>query len=186
MEEIWQEIPNFEGLYEASNLGRIRSVDGKVTSSARFKKRIWKQRIMKQKMRKCKNGRLDAMVSLWKENVPYYLLVSRLVASAFIEDNLFTELTVNHKDGNPLNNNVDNLEWLTREDNIKYGFSNGQYSSIQKPINLSKDGELIRFDSYSEANAFLNRSCSYLQTIVNKKGKIATSKDGIEYQIILN
>lgn len=49
MEELWKDIPGYEGLYQASNLGRIRSAPGKTTSSARYKVRVWKVRIIKAK-----------------------------------------------------------------------------------------------------------------------------------------
>lgn len=62
------------------------------------------------------------MVTLWKDNKPHSHLVSRLIATTFIKNLLNSDYTVNHKDGNPLNNSADNLEWLSRADNIKYGF----------------------------------------------------------------
>ena len=185
MKEIWKEIPHFEGLYEASTYGQIRSVEGKATTRSDGVKRVWKQRILKQKICKCKR-KSDARVNLWKDNVPYTFLVSRLIASTFIKDNLFTELTVNHKDGNPLNNNVDNLEWLTLQENIQYGFANGQYSSTQKPIDLFKDGCTIHFKSYNDANRFLNRNSGYMSQLIQRGNNTATSEDGEIYQIIHN
>lgn len=185
MDEIWKEIPHYEGLYEASPDGRIRTVEGKTTSSARYKKRVWKQRILKQKMRKSKNGRLDAMVSLWKDGKPHCHLVSRIIATTFVSDNLYTNLTVNHKDGNPLNNNADNLEWLTRAENIQYGYANGQYSSVQKPVYLVKDDIELYFNSYNDANKYLGKKCSYISNLIKKGKDIAISKDGVKYQIIL-
>lgn len=65
--EEWKDIPGYEGLYQASTLGRIRTCEGKTTSSARFEKRVWKQRIMKQKLNKNRKGRIDARVCLWKD-----------------------------------------------------------------------------------------------------------------------
>ena len=88
--EIWHEIPEYTGLYEASSHGRIRSVEGKITSSARFKKRVWKQRIIKQKEKKTKNGRVDYMVTLWKDGKPHYHLVARLIASTFFSGEIYT------------------------------------------------------------------------------------------------
>jgi hypothetical protein len=69
MEELWKDIPGYEGLYQASNLGRIRSAPGKTTSSARYKVRVWKVRIIKAKTeRRCRNskGKMDERVELWK------------------------------------------------------------------------------------------------------------------------
>ena len=102
------------------------------------------------------------MVSLWKDGKPYYLKVSRIIASTFIENNLFSNLTVNHKDGNPLNNHADNLEWMTRAENIQYGFENGQYSSFMKSICVvSKNGDRIDARSYAELDRKLGRYKGY-------------------------
>ena len=101
MSENWKAIPGYEGLYEASTLGRIRTAEGKTTSSRRFFKRVWKQRILK--------GRA---VSLWKDGKEKDWLVARLVAMTWI-DGYCEGMTVNHKDRNRFNNNIDNLEWLS-------------------------------------------------------------------------
>lgn len=64
--EIWKDIPGYENLYEASNLGRVRTCEGKITSNARYPIRKWKSRIMKFKTSTNKYGRKDYRVSLWK------------------------------------------------------------------------------------------------------------------------
>ena len=110
--EEWKDIPGYEGLYQASNFGNIRTHADKVTSSARFKIRHWKQRIMKQKFQARPNGKKDARVCLWKEGKEKTFLVSRLVAMTWC-DGYLPGLTVNHIDGNPKNNCADNLEWTT-------------------------------------------------------------------------
>lgn len=182
--EAWIDIPNYEGLYEASSEGRIRTKEGKTTSSARFNVRVWKQRIMKQKFRKGRNGRLDAMVCLWKDGEPHYHLVSRLIASAFHGDMLYTSLTVNHKDGNPLNNRSDNLEWLTRSDNIRYGFENGQFESFMKRIEaVCKNGDRICARSYADMDRKLGRYRGYTSRMIASGFVELISSDGTEYCI---
>ena len=126
--EQWKDIPGYEGLYQASTQGSIRTCEGKTTSSARFEKRVWKQRILKQKLYKNRKGRIDARVSLWKDGIEKTWLVSRLVAITWC-DGYLQGLTVNHKNGNPLDNSADNLEWLTRAENIKHGFREGLYKN---------------------------------------------------------
>lgn len=126
--EQWKDIPGYEGLYQASTQGRIRTCEGKITSSARFEKRVWKQRILKQKLCKNRKGRTDARVSLWKDRKEKTWLVSRLVALTWC-DGYADGLTVNHKNGNPLDNSAQNLEWMTRAANIQHGFKNGLYKN---------------------------------------------------------
>ena len=124
--EQWKDIPGYEGLYQASTLGRIRTAEGKTTSSARFPVRVWKQRIMKPKISRNKKGRYDMRVELWKGKEHKTLLVSRLIALTWCEG--YKEgMTVNHKNGNPLDNSAANLEWLSHGDNIRHGFANGLY-----------------------------------------------------------
>lgn len=183
--ELWKDIPNYEGLYEASNKGRIRSKEGKATSSARFAKRIWKQRIMKQKFKKAKNGRRDAMITLWKDGSPHYHIVSRLIASTFCGDNLYSKLTVNHKDGNPLNNAANNLEWLTIAENINYGMVNGQFSSMMKSISATdyNNNKSLNARSYAEMDRLLNQYHGYTSRMICNGSNVLYSKSGVMYRI---
>ena len=122
--EEWRAIPGYEGLYEASNLGRIRTAFGKTTASARFPVRVWKQRVLKPKVQTRSSGRKDERVSLWKNGEENTLLVARLVAMSFLplpEE----KLTVNHINGNSMDNRVENLEWCTIGDNIRHAFETG-------------------------------------------------------------
>ncbi|MGX7065961.1 gp58-like protein [Vagococcus fluvialis] len=77
MEEIWKPIQEFEDIYEVSNRGNIRTVEGKTTNSNLHGKRVWKQRVLKLKTDK--NG--YKRVSLWKNKKVHDFLVHRLVAS---------------------------------------------------------------------------------------------------------
>lgn len=122
--ERWKDIPGYEGLYQASNTGHIRTVEGKVTYSVRHGERHWKSRVLKEKWEKrvrCKSGHRDARVQLYKDKKSKTMLVARLVAMAWVEG--YQEgLTVNHIDGDPSNNNIRNLEWVTRGDNTRKYF----------------------------------------------------------------
>ena len=115
MNETWKPISGYEGLYEVSNLGNVRSLK-RANTNGRVLKQGWRP-----------NGYL--IVSLSKNNRQKTKLTHRLVAEAFIPNpNRLSE--VNHKDGNKENNCVDNLEWVTRMDNVKHSIETG----LKKPV----------------------------------------------------
>lgn len=119
MQEIWKDIPNFENLYQVSNLGNVKSLEKYVNSAIKNNSKVKrKEQILKQYS---KRGYLQ--VSLIKNHKRYYFNVHRLVAITFLPnpDNL---PQVNHKDENTMNNNVDNLEWCTAKYNCNYGTRN--------------------------------------------------------------
>ena len=182
MEELWKPIPGYEGIYEASNLGQIRSVEGKVTSSARFHHRVWKSRVLKQRYQ-VRHGNTvykDAKVDLWKDGKFRTYLVSRLVAMAWVEG-YQDGYTVNHIDGNPLNNQADNLEWLSIADNIRHGYKNGLLPT--KPCVLfDTKGQKHEFASMMDANRFLGKNYSYLSERI-RRGNNIRSETGEIYRI---
>ena len=168
--EIWKSIPGYEGIYEASSTGRIRTSIGKTTKSARFSKRVWKQRILKQKYSKNRHGRVEGRVELWKDGNHRTFLVSRLVAMAFC-DGYSEGMTVNHIDGDPLNNRIENLEWVTRGDNIRKAFDAGMYGSCC-PVKLTDScGRSFQLKSLSECDRFLGRGCGYSSNTINRGRK---------------
>lgn len=158
--EIWKDIPGYEGLYQASSLGGIRTCENKVTSNARYPTRVWKSRIMKGRGDSYATGR---RVSLWKGGKSKDFLVARLVATTFL-GNPPKDYTVNHKDGNRLNNNIENLEWISRGDNVRHAFATGLMKRNQKDIVLKDDanGEIYEFASYAECGRYLGRCHSYV------------------------
>ena len=170
--DTWKPIPGYEECYEASFDGHIRSVPGKVTSNARYKTRVWQSRVLKEKVSKNKKGRTDARVDLWKDGKHKTFLVSRLVALAW-HGIPAVGMTVNHINGDTLDNSADNLEWITLSENIKRGFEDGAYSSKQRCIALYSDElGLFRFDSLSNASRWLGRTPGYLSNCLNKSHTI--------------
>ena len=166
MDEIWREIPGYEGLYEASNFGRIRSAEGKTTSSARFQKRVWKQRVLKPKKETKSYGRTDERVSLWKDGVEKTHLVSRLIAMTFCPIP-YDKLTVNHINGNPMDNRIENLEWVTLKENIQHGHKTGLFDAGKRPVVLIDEvGREIHCDTMSEASRCLGRCVGYVSNVV--------------------
>ena len=174
--ENWKDVPGYEGVYQASNTGRIRSAPGKVSSNKRYSRRVWAARILKTKS-PAKARRKDPRVTLWKAGESEDYLVSRLVAMTWI-DGYSPELTVNHIDGNPYNNDSSNLEWITLSENIKKGFSSGLYANIQKPITLTRNNSEFEFASMSEASRFLGRNNGYIGNCMkcNRPVKDASGK----------
>lgn len=116
---MWKEIQGYEGLYEVSDTGIVRSLDrircGRVGGY-----------IKGQEIKPRDNIANYLVVDLCKEGNKRIHRVHRLVANAFIPNPL-NKPEVNHKDGDRHNNNVENLEWCTHQENIQHAFSTGLY-----------------------------------------------------------
>jgi hypothetical protein len=124
-EEIWKDIPGYEGYYQASNLGRIKSL-------SRWKKVFLTQRIFKPEsilfQKNSSNG--YKIVTLSVDAAKKTRTIHRIVAECFIgnQDGL---KDVNHKDGDKHNNKPDNLEWMNRSQNIKHAYDTGLRTSTR-------------------------------------------------------
>ena len=168
MVEIWKDVKDYEGLYQVSNWGRVKS----------FK--FGKERILKQftnndgylQVHLCKNGKLKTF------------LVHRLVAEAFL-DNPNNLPQVNHKDENPQNNNVENLEFCSAKYNTNFGTRNKRISDkntngkLSKPVlQFTLDGQFVKeWPSVRQAE----REGGFNQSHITDccKGKIKTHKNFI-------
>ena len=149
MKEIWKDITGYEGLYQISNYGRIRTLERVVQFGNQ--QRIIKPQIRKQKVKA--NGYM--FVQLSKDGKQKCFHIHRLVAYAFCD--VFTEGTqVNHIDGDRANNIFTNLEWCSRSENQKHAYRElkrgcymtGRYGSLShraKPIiQTSLNGDFIK------------------------------------------
>lgn len=114
--EIWKDIEGYENKYEVSSYGQVRSVEREYTSIG-GKKVHKKGRILKQ----FSDKRNYKRVALCANGVCKQKAVHRLVAMAFLNSEK-DKPEVNHKDGNPSNNNADNLEWCSRSENILHSY----------------------------------------------------------------
>ena len=152
MEEIWKDIKGYEGLYQISNQGRVKSLNYRRTG----KEHLMIQETTPRGYKKIR----------FLDHKKYF--VHRLVAEAFIPnpDNL---PQVNHKDEDKTNNHADNLEWCTKLYNINYG--NGIIKRCKKVYQYTMDGELVKeWESAAECarNGF---KITKLYLCFNKKKK---------------
>lgn len=146
MKEVWKDIKGYEGLYQVSNLGRVKSLDRKVKNRNSYSIRKGRIIKLKLKVRKAKYNREDVYVVLSSESLQKKFSVARLVSIAFLPnpENL---PQVNHKDENTKNNFVyvsddgtvdpdkSNLEWCSCGYNINYGTRNNRVSVSMKGNN---------------------------------------------------
>lgn len=144
--EIWKPINGFEGFYEISNHGKCRSVDRWIKKSNNASV-FFKGKILKPGMR---SG--YKRFFLKKEGKVTGEFLHRLVAKAFI-DNPFLKPQVNHKDGNKLNNEIENLEWNTEKENSHHAWRTG----LNKKIYGSSQWLNIQVDQYDINGIFIMR-----------------------------
>ena len=124
--EIWKAVKGYENYYEVSNLGNVRSVDRSVRTTIKYNDtRVLKSRALKLHLKH--NGYY--MVDLSKEGEIHSKSVHRLVAEAFIP-NPNNLKVVNHIDGVKTNNNVENLEWVTYQENHWHARNTGLLNNI--------------------------------------------------------
>ena len=143
MTEIWKPIKGYEGLYEVSNRGYVKSLFRYINNNGTDV--LHEGRILKPSIR---NNYLS--VILRKNNKSKCFSIHRLVAETFIF-NPNNYPVVNHKDENRLNNNVNNLEWCTQKFNCNYGNHNKKISRAIKGKEIAQyilDGNLLKVWSY--------------------------------------
>lgn len=140
MKEAWKDIAGYEGLYQVSNLGRVRSLDRYVPHKL-FGKKFCKGCMMSTHI----NNAGYITVNLCKRNKYTSYDIHRLVASAFLENSERLP-EVNHVDENKRNNRIDNLEWVTKQQNEWHGTKRiRQAEKIKKVVmQYTVDGTLIK------------------------------------------
>jgi hypothetical protein len=148
-----REVVGYEGLYAVDNEGNVFSIK--------------KDGLKLLKPNKPKNGYLQVMLSKFGERK--YKQIHRLVLEAFMPNENSDKLTVNHKDEDKRNNNLENLEWLTLADNIRY-------STAHPIVRLDKNDNLIGvYESINEAARQTNGKVANIWKCI--KGINKTHKD---------
>ena len=164
MSEIWKDVVGYEGLYQVSNLGRVKSLERLDKNNHPVKEKILKQA--------CDGvGKGYLYVNLGRMGRGK---IHRLVAEAFIP-NPYNKPEVNHIDGNTKNNRVDNLEWVTHQENcIHYTYKLGQHIGQykMKAVRLIRNDEIHDFDSESNAIDWIRKNTKYLKAKVGNIGKV--------------
>lgn len=154
--ELWKPILNSTN-YEISNFGNVRNS---------ITKKILKGRMSK-------NGYLQVSIKFIDEDKFKNQYIHRLVAQHWV-DNLMNKKEVNHKDGNKLNNNAENLEWVTAQENsLHRAYTLGYIPKGKKIAQCDKEGNVLKiFDSIVEAaNAFGKSRVNIDNALHNKKGQ---------------
>ena len=140
MNEEWKDIKGYEGKYQVSNLGRIKSLNYNHTK---------KEKILDIKPRK--DGYM--YVGLFKNGKRKSFKVHRLVAEVFIENpNKYP--VINHKDENKSNNCISNLEWCTHKYNVNYGTRAQKFSEKMQGRELTEEHK----NKISESNKGISRN----------------------------
>lgn len=123
LEELWKPVENYEGLYEISNFGRVKTIEHKihhdgVNSSAKLK-------TVKERIRKPNIMKGYHCIALLKDGNRKVYRIHRLVIEHFGEKQPSAEYQVNHIDGDKSNNRIDNLEWVTPKENTIHAIETG-------------------------------------------------------------
>lgn len=158
MNEIWKDIQGYEGLYQVSNLGRVRSLN-KYDRRGRFKE--GKIKLISD------NGNGYCVVNLKVDGEQKSRSVHRLVAQAFIPNpNNLPE--INHIDGNKKNNTISNLEWCDRSDNLRHAIKHKLHTKFgqRKVICVELNKE---FNSVAEAEKWVGVKGSRISNVCKLK-----------------
>lgn len=133
--EIWKPIKGYELSYQVSNLGRVKRLS--VSQNMDWIKENTKRKLPERVLKSCKKDGKYHVVTLCKNNKLKQKYVHRLVAESFIGD-IPKDLVVNHVDGNINNNELSNLEIITRRDNTYHGLKNKKQSSKYTGVHWNK------------------------------------------------
>ncbi len=163
MIEEWRPVVGYEGFYEVSNLGRVKSVDRLCNSSKRTSQRM-KGRVLKPRINTHRQNRCTVVLN--KEGNATYAYISRLVLMAFVGPPP-EKHDAAHWDGNTMNNRLDNLRWATVSQNMqdknRHGTApRGSHNAMSKLTEeqVAHIRASYRRNSYHDSNA-LELACQF-------------------------
>jgi len=172
--EKWEYIKNTNELYMVSNYGRVKSMPREIITP--FGKYYTKEKILKGS----KNKKGYVQVEFRINNKRNINTIHRLVLSAFVENPL-NKPQINHKDGNKENNRVDNLEWVTQEENMKHAIKHnlivnpsGRNARNFKYLYSSEENKNIKNMTALEIAKYINeniKKCNVISTANNIRGR---------------
>lgn len=182
MEEQWYDIPNWEGLYQITKSGKVRNLDRCIIDF------MGRRHYFKGKEIKININNSGYACCHFSRNCKRKIMfIHRMIAELFVSNpENFSE--VNHKDGNKMNNSIENLEWVTRSDNIKHAIYTGlrkrSYSTKEHLDRIRKNslekhrrplrvlnmttGEEKDFYYFKQASAFIGVNSHSLRTALKK------------------
>lgn len=177
--EEWKNIEGYEGLYQVSNLGRIKSLARNTRNGHCKKDKILKIRIDK-------NG--YCTIDLYKNSKRKQYKIHRLVANEFIY-NKYNKPQINHIDGNKKNNEVSNLEWCNNSENMKHAYKNN-LRLTKKVLQYDLNSNFIReWNNATEVSKYykvhvsrIERCCKNEYGCKTCKGFIWKYKKDIDYK----
>lgn len=164
MKEIWKDIEGYVGLYQVSNLGRVKSLVGK---EERF-------------LRPGSNRTRYFNVVLYKERIKRSAYMHRLLAITFIP-NPENKREVNHKNGDRGDNRLENLEWTTTRENALHGHSRHNKTSKFAGVSLLDRKKLKKWGAHIRARRRnINLGCFHTEEEAHQAYLDALNKFGIE------
>lgn len=183
MDDMWIDIPGYEGMYEISSYGVVRSKPRYVEIPGQGK------RFLSGKIISLSEENGYKVFNVWKENKCKNFSVHRLVISLFNPVPNMDSLQVNHKDCNRFNNRLDNLEWVTPKQNIRHCILHGNLNNRENSSyrDISRNGKSVK--CLNDEKTFVSMKAAaenYGLTLDNVSQSIKKNRPVKGYQFVLN